>query len=580
MSAVVDEIKQRLDIAQVLGEYIRLNKVGPNFRALCPFHNEKTPSFHLDYYKGLWHCFGCGKGGDLFTFVQEIERLDFPATLKLLAKKAGVTLPESANYSAPSTKVYELLEEATLYYEKNLWLPLGAETLKYLKNRGVREEMIREFHLGLALNNWDSLYVHLRQKNYSDDDLIKAGLCLKTTKGNLIDRFRNRLMFPIRNQHNQVIAFAGRRLSDADSTEAKYVNSPDSSYYHKGEILYNLSSARTARPEFLIVVEGYMDVLMSHQAGLKNVVALSGTALTERQATLLARSAPKIYLALDQDEAGQTATIRSLIALLKTEAEILVIEITGAKDTAELVEKNPVAWLEAVEKAQPYLEVLLQRLALKYDQQNEAGRKIAQDLVPILSAISDSLKQASAFKIVASAVSLPVAALTEAVQKHQSLAPAEQAVALEGASPEIMVLRGQEFLRSLMFYPEGLALCPDDLGKSLAKSGLADLYFDLKNAYNAYKTEGARTSWVDYVRKLWIQDEVSYTFLFVSLELEPSFSTSQLFKLALRGIYLPYLKERQQILMAEIEATADTSAAEKLVAELSQVQQLYHSFSN
>ena len=202
-SAVVDEIKQRLDIAQVMGEYVRLNKVGSNFRALCPFHNEKTPSFHLDYYKGLWHCFGCGKGGDLFTFVSEMEHLDFPSTLKLLAKKAGVTLLENAAHESANTKVYEIIESAVLYYEKNLWLPLGAGVLKYLKERGLTEETIRLFHLGLSLNNWDSLYLFLREKGFSDADILKAGVCLKTSQGKLVDRFRNRLMFPLRNQHNQ-----------------------------------------------------------------------------------------------------------------------------------------------------------------------------------------------------------------------------------------------------------------------------------------------------------------------------------------------------------------------------------------
>lgn len=578
-SVVVDEIKQRLDIVQVMGEYMRLTKVGPNFRGLCPFHNEKTPSFHLDYYKGLWHCFGCGKGGDLFTFVQEMERLDFPATLKMLAKKAGVTLPENNSYASVSTQVYEIIDEAAHYYEKNLWQPLGKNVLDYLKERGLTEEFVRVFHLGLSLNNWDSLYLHLRQKNYSDEDIIKAGLCLRTSKGTLIDRFRHRLMFPLRNQHNQVIAFAGRRLNDAEPNEAKYVNSADSPYYHKGEILYNYYLARQERPEFIVVVEGYMDAIMSYQAGLKNVMAVSGTALTPRQAVLLSRTAPKVILAFDNDEAGEAATLKSLPALLGTDLEIKILNLTSAKDAGELVAKDPTAWLEAVQNSQNYLEVLLSRQAKKFSGDPEAGRKIAQSLLPILGSIADPLKLAHNIKIVAASVSLPTAAIEQAVKNHRLALPQEPvAVVNKETDSEISFLRFQNFLRALMLYPEGFFACPPDLEQAFLGHDLGTLYIDLKTAYNAYKTEGTQVAWPVYLRKSWQGREEQYAFLFVNLEEEPTFAPAQIFIMSLKEIYLPYLKQVIANLKNEADQIQDATVAQEIVGRLSQLQQLYHRY--
>lgn len=579
-SAIVDEIKQRLDIAQVMGEYVRLNKVGPNFRALCPFHNEKTPSFHLDYYKGLWHCFGCGQGGDLFTFVAEMEHLDFPSTLKLLAKKAGVSLPENAAYESATTKIYEILENAVLSYEKNLWLPLGAGVLKYLKERGLTEDTIRLFHLGWSLNNWDSLYLFLRDKGFTDTDIIKAGVCLKTSQGKLVDRFRNRLMFPLRNTHNQPIAFAGRRLDDADKNEAKYVNSADSPYYHKGEILYNFHLAKAERPQFLIVVEGYLDAIMSYQAGVKNVVAVSGTALTLRQAQMLSRAVSKVILSFDNDEAGEAATLRSLPALLSTDLEINILTLNKAKDASELVAKNPQAWADAVAASQPYLNVLLERQAQKFQGDAEAGRKIAQSLLPILTSISDPLKLAQSLKIVAGAVGLPVSALEEAVKKGRQIQDLSPVSELKTeVSADNSVLRWQEFLRSLMLYPEGLAQMPPDLEEALLDSPLLTLYNEIKNGYNSYKLEGRKQAWPVYLRKMWLGQEAERAFLFVNLESEPSFAPAQIFQMSLRGVYLPYLKRLEGQLKKQLDQAAGQEELDKLIQELARLQQLYHRYS-
>ncbi|OHA61682.1 MAG: hypothetical protein A2117_02750 [Candidatus Wildermuthbacteria bacterium GWA2_46_15] len=506
--------------------------------------------------------------------------MDFPSTLKLLAKKAGVTLLENAAHESANTKVYEIIESAVLYYEKNLWLPLGAGVLKYLKERGLTEETIRLFHLGLSLNNWDSLYLFLREKGFSDADILKAGVCLKTSQGKLVDRFRNRLMFPLRNQHNQPIAFAGRRLDDVDITEAKYVNSADSPYYHKGEILYNFHLARAERPQFLIVVEGYMDAIMSYQAGVKNVVAVSGTALTLRQAQMLSRAAPKVVLSFDNDEAGEAATIRSLPALLSTDLEINILILDNVKDAGELVAKNPTEWAQAVASSQPYLKVLLEKQAQKFQGDMEAGRKIAQSLVPILASIDDPLKLAQSLKIVALAVGLPVSALEQAVKKGQQIQALGPAEPVAESAADNFILRLQEFLRSLMLYPEGLNQMPADIAEAFFDSPLLTLYNEIKNGYNSYKIAGRNQDWAVYLRKLWQDQEAERAFLFVTLEEEPSFVPAQIFQMALRAVYLPYLKQLEVKLKKQLDETTDQEEINKLIQELAGRQQLYHRSSS
>ncbi|MDP3784525.1 MAG: DNA primase, partial [bacterium] len=290
MSSQIDEIKSRLDIAELVGSYIRLQKAGANFKALCPFHNERTPSFNVSPARQIWHCFGCGKGGDMFEFIQQIEGVEFGEALKTLADRAGVELKrEDPRLKSERTRQFALLEEATKFFEEKLWQG-GVEPLEYLKKRGLQDETIKTFRLGYASDEWRALGAHLKQKarlpdgqGFSEKDLENSGLAVKSGQG-YYDRFRGRIIFPIFDYSGRVVAFGGRVFPEREQ-EAKYVNSPETALYQKSKILYGLNFAKSEilRASECVLVEGYMDVIMSWQGGVKNVVAASGTALTADQ---------------------------------------------------------------------------------------------------------------------------------------------------------------------------------------------------------------------------------------------------------------------------------------------------------
>ncbi|MCI0850053.1 MAG: DNA primase, partial [Chloroflexi bacterium] len=327
---VIDEVKARIDIVELVGAHVKLQKAGRNFKGLCPFHNEKTPSFIVTPDRQTWHCFGaCGTGGDVFSFVMRSEDIEFGEALRQLGERAGVALNDRRDTKEDESdqRLFQANEAAAAYfYNALVQSKAGAEARSYLTRRGLDADTIEAFQLGYSPDSWESLRSHLMERGFSGQELLNAGLLVESERGGY-DRFRGRLMFPIRDERGRVVGFGGRHLETpgADKTEdpgAKYINTPRTALFDKGTILYALDRAKEAvrRERTVIVVEGYMDVIAAHQFGIEHTVAAMGTALTEAQIRVLERRKSKILLAMDADAAGIEATLRALREAAETGA--------------------------------------------------------------------------------------------------------------------------------------------------------------------------------------------------------------------------------------------------------------------
>jgi len=386
----VDQIKSRLDVVDVIGEYVSLKQSGQNWKGLCPFHGEKTPSFMVHREKQIWHCFGCGLGGDIFEFIEKFENVDFPEALEILARKAGVELSREVQPGASNkrTRLFQLLSEAVNFYQEQLKSDPGSSARQYLASRGVTAESISSFALGYAPAEWDKLANYLRNKGFSLEELIAAGVALKSERGpGIYDRFRDRLLFPIFDVQDRPVGFGGRTL-DPGAREAKYINSSQGPVYNKSTILYNLNLAKEhiRSAGYALLVEGYMDVVGCVQAGIKNVVATSGTALTQEQVKLLKRYCNEIRLCFDADLAGQSASERGIDLALAAELEVKIVALSQGKDPDEAARMNLVKFKQEIEQALPIGEYAFKSVFKKVDVKTREGKKQAAKL--LLAAIA------------------------------------------------------------------------------------------------------------------------------------------------------------------------------------------------
>ncbi|MBI5305565.1 MAG: DNA primase [Chloroflexi bacterium] len=416
--SVVDEIKLKIDVVDFIGQYTELKKAGRNFKALCPFHNEKTPSFIVFPDQGTWHCFGsCATGGDVFTFLMKKENLDFGEALRRLAQRAGVELVrESPGESDERKRLREILATAAAHYHHLLKNnPAAQHARDYLAKRFIKPETIDAFQLGYALNEWQGLESFLTGKGFAVHDLEAAGLSIKGERGTTYDRFRGRLMFPIRNRNGEVTGFGARTLS---GEEPKYLNSPQTALFDKSSTLYGLDLAKDAirAQNLAVIVEGYMDVIGAHQGGFKNVVASLGTALTQKQLELLKRLTKRYALALDPDAAGEEATKRGLQVAREAldrktvpvplgaglvgfeerlEAELLVISLPAGQDPDELIHDAPDRWQNLVEHAEPLVDFFLHALTRDLDLKLARDKSIAvKRLAPVVREVGDAVQRA------------------------------------------------------------------------------------------------------------------------------------------------------------------------------------------
>ena len=422
---VIEEIKSRIDLVDVIGEYVSLKPAGTNFRGLCPFHKEKTPSFFVSPDKGLWHCFGCLSSGDLFTFVEKIEGVDFPEALRMLAEKAGVEIKRfDRHLISQKTKLLDICDLSAKFYQKILNdSPLAEKARKYLREeRQLNKETIKEFKLGFAPDRWDTLLNFLIKRGFKEREIKTAGLVVESTKkeNQFYDRFRNRIIFPLCNIYGQVIGFTARIMPGIETQEGKYINTPETQIFNKRKILYGLDKAKIAIREKnqAIMVEGQMDVITCHQNKVKNVVCSSGTALTEEQIKLLSRYTKNVILGFDLDVAGETATQRGVDLLLKEDFNVKILCLPIGKDPDECLRKNKKAWDEAIANPLPIMDYYF-NLAFKNKDLNkiEDKKTISNTLLPIIAKLGNSVEQNLWLKKLAKDLSIEESFLYETFRK-------------------------------------------------------------------------------------------------------------------------------------------------------------------
>jgi DNA primase len=397
--SVIDEVKQRIDIFEVVSQHVKLTKSGRTFRGLCPFHSEKHPSFFVYPERQSWHCFGaCNTGGDVFSFIMKKEGIDFGEALRLLAQRAGIALPSRLEPGAKrdeQDRLYQINEAAAQYFH-NLLLnsPAGEKARSYVASRGLSPETIASFQMGYSPNSWEALKQHLVERGYTESELLTAGLVIESEAGGSHDRFRNRLMFPISDIKGRITGFGARVLDDS---LPKYLNSPQTPVFDKSSSLYgiNLAAAAIRQQNMVVIVEGYMDVITAHQNGFNNVVASMGTAVTEKQVSTVKRLTKNMALALDADAAGEEAMLRAVDYENTLDAEVKVIIMPKGKDPDDVIKEDAKTWQYLVEKALPIVDYTFDMVTAGLDLTTAKDKSLAVDkLLPIIAEIKDPVRQA------------------------------------------------------------------------------------------------------------------------------------------------------------------------------------------
>lgn len=399
MISPIEEIKNRLDIVEVISSYIKLQKVGANFRALCPFHSEKKPSLFVSPTRQIWHCFGCGAGHSIFDFIMKIEGVEFGDALRILAKKAGIELkPTKPELKTERQRLYEISELACRFFEKQLSeSSAGKEAKKYLLERGITEPAIKKWRLGYAPDIGQALSDFLVSRGYKREEIQKAGLSLRDEKGNFYDRFRSRIIFPFFDLNSQVIGFAGRIFASHQDEVAKYLNIPNTLLYDKSRFLYGLDKAKVEirKKDFTILVEGYTDAILAEQAGFANVVATSGTALTAWQLNILKRYSENLLTAFDMDVAGEGATKRGIDLAINQGFNLKVVVMPKEKDPADIISENPKEFEKLIEKARSIFDFYFETTFSRFNPETAEGkREISRIILPKIKQIPNKIVMA------------------------------------------------------------------------------------------------------------------------------------------------------------------------------------------
>ena len=393
---LIEEIRSSNDIVDVISKYVTLKRSGRNFFGLCPFHKEKSPSFAVSPDKQIFHCFGCGAGGNVIHFISKIEGLDFKDTLELLANRVNIDLPTLDNLEDDKTarlksKVYEINKIAAEFYHENLYKPTSKQAQEYIKKRKLDNRTLKAFLIGYA-GNFNELYLLLKQKGYTEEEMLASSLVKRTENGGYIDSFRKRLMFPIQDVRERVIAFGGRVLDDS---KPKYINSPENIVYSKGRNLFGLNVAKKHDTKKIVIVEGYMDAISLYQRGITNVVASLGTAMTEAQGRLLRRYSEQVILGYDADGAGQAAILRGMEILQNLGCDIRVLQIEGAKDPDEYVLKyGPERFQKCVDNAISLVEFKVKVLLKELNIENTNDKiKFLNEIAKILAKVTNQMER-------------------------------------------------------------------------------------------------------------------------------------------------------------------------------------------
>lgn len=512
-----EEIRSRLDIVQVISEYLTVKKVGTRFVASCPFHHEKTPSFSISPDNQFWYCFGCGEGGDIFKFVMQMEGLEFPDALRLLAKRAGVELrDEDAGKSTERQRLFDLNRLAARFWNELLVNNKAGERARaYAERRQLSPTTIEAWLIGYAPDSWDSTLNFLKARGFTDEELLKGGLALKSDRtGKLFDRFRGRLMFPICDVHGNIVGFTGRVLPGPagrdPEKEPKYMNTPQTLVYDKSRVVFGLDKARQAvrQAGLAVLVEGNMDVVASHQAGVANVVASSGTALTEEHLRLLKRYADRLVLAFDVDVAGENASRRGVgLAMAAGFAvRVLTLPPDAGKDADDAIRKDPAIWQKAIEDAVPYLEWFIGKVKARTDMNDpEAKRRASEDLIREVAKVPQPVERSHWVRQLAELFRTPEELLQAAVEKAAAQGPARAERVVSESDPEAksepILVRprdrhqfiSENVLALAYRWPELMPTVAAELEPEDLDSSYVSLYTALILAYNKLRT-GEATS--------------------------------------------------------------------------------------
>ena len=393
---IIEEVRQNNDVVDIISQYVHLTRKGRNYFGLCPFHNEKSPSFSVSPDRQIFHCFGCGVGGNVYTFLMKIEGITFKESLEQLAERANIQLPTLENDSDTAkeelkAKVYKVNEFTAEFYHQNLYKPVAKMAQEYVKKRRMNRETLEAYKIGYS-GKFDELYKALKSQGFGEKEILESGLVNKNDNGTYIDRYRNRLMFPICDVRGKVIAFGGRVLDDS---KPKYINSPENIVYSKGRHLFGLNVAKKDSGKKILIVEGYMDVISLHQRGITNVVGALGTALTEQQGWLLRKSTEQVILGFDADGAGQTAVARSMEILQNMGCDMRVLQIEGAKDPDEYIVKFGEGRFKlAVDNAISLVEFKVKNLKKDINLENTADKiKFLNEIAKILSKVANTIER-------------------------------------------------------------------------------------------------------------------------------------------------------------------------------------------
>jgi len=587
MASVVDEIKSKLDIIDVLSEYIQLKQAGANFRAICPFHREKTPSFFISPERQIWHCFGCGKGGDIFGFIREIEGVEFPEALRILAQRAGVKI-EKYNQAEVSqkTKLQDICSISAKFYHKILLESSSAEKARqYLKERELDQKTIADFQLGFAPEKGNLLLEFLSKRGYKPAEIEASGMIIKSThQSSYYDRFRNRIMFPIFNLFGQVVGFTGRVMPGEEQNKetAKYINTPETQIYSKSRVLYGLDKAKLEAKlqNSVILVEGNMDVIACHQFGTKNVVCTSGTALTSEQIKLLKRYTPNIILAFDVDLAGQNATQRGIDLLLQEDLNVKILNLLSGKDPDECIRKTPEVWQKAIKEPLPIMEYYFSSAIARVSPDSktlsiENKKQVSQILLPFISKLGSPVEQGLWVKKLSNDLDIAETSLHDALKKiklPKKNKEEDDSAIQEKPSSEEQV--GDMLLGLILKYPEKGEIASKLIFDMFIRPRAQTLAKIIKECYiKNNKIE------VDQIKEEFKDKDSEYIdFLFFLVEkefagqkdkeIEKEFNN--LFRI-LKKRHLERRREKVMLELKEAEKNKDKEMVEKIIREITEL---------
>ena len=507
MSSNVEKIKERLGIEEVVSSYIKLEKAGKTLKGKCPFHNEKTPSFFVSPERGNYYCFGCGAKGDIFSFVEQFEGLDFMGSLKLLAERAGIVLEFDKNTQEGKTEKERLLavmEDATVFFEGGL--AGSQEAIDYIKKRGITQDTAKKFRIGYIPADWRQLYTYLKNRKYTDADMEKAGLIKKPEeKGKeYYDRFRGRIMFPIGDSSGRIIAFSGRILVD-DGKSAKYLNSPDTILFNKSTVLYGIDKAKTdiRIKNYSILVEGQIDLVLSHQAGIKNTVAVSGTALADTLMSkenvvnnlgIVKRLSNNIILAFDSDNAGRKAAMRSAGIALGLGMDVKIADLPEGKDPADLVLADPESWKNVLRNSKAVVEFQIDTVLKQRLDPRKLPQALRDNVLPFIAPLTGAMEKAHYVKLIKEKTGLSEEAILEDLKKVEALMKGEIAQIKKAEEVRTSISRLDIITRKLfglLYYLEKNS-SPDidvDSHRTTIKTIAGEKYDNLIKATEPFKDE-------------------------------------------------------------------------------------------